>query len=170
MSFSIIVGLALDYDVFLVTRILEFRLEHGYKHESSIAAALDATGGIITAAGVIMAISFGSLLGSASPALDQWAFLLTTAVLVDTFLVRTLVVPTLTGWTGKYSWFPRRHLPVGHVRLEGFDESSSSDDNDNDERVPVSTTMTGTTVLHASSNDADDTQEYFESQEGEEEL
>jgi predicted RND superfamily exporter protein len=132
MSFSIIVGLALDYDVFLVTRILEFRLQHGYRHESSIAAALDATGGIITAAGIIMAISFGSLLGSSSPALNQWSFLLTTAVLVDTFVVRTIVVPTLTGWTGKYSWFPRTNLPVGHVRLEGFDSSSDGNDNNND--------------------------------------
>ena len=48
MSFSIIVGLALDYDVFLVSRILEFRLD-GYHHQSSIVAGLDATGGIITA-------------------------------------------------------------------------------------------------------------------------
>jgi uncharacterized membrane protein YdfJ with MMPL/SSD domain len=48
MSFSIIVGLALDYDIFLVSRILEFRLD-GYHHQSSIVAGLDATGGIITA-------------------------------------------------------------------------------------------------------------------------
>jgi uncharacterized membrane protein YdfJ with MMPL/SSD domain len=48
MSFSIIVGLALDYDFFLVSRILEFRLD-GYQHQSSIVAGLDATGGIITA-------------------------------------------------------------------------------------------------------------------------
>jgi uncharacterized membrane protein YdfJ with MMPL/SSD domain len=121
MSFSIMVGLALDYDVFLVTRILEFRFEEGYRHESSIAAGLDATGGIITAAGIIMAISFGSLLGSPSPALDQWSFLLTTAVLFDTFVVRTIVVPALTGMTGKYSWYPRT-LPDGDIRLEGFDE------------------------------------------------
>jgi hypothetical protein len=63
-------GLALESDAVWVTRSLEFRLlEEGYRHESSIAAELDATGGIITAAaGIIMAISFGSLLGSPSPA------------------------------------------------------------------------------------------------------
>jgi hypothetical protein len=44
-------GLALEYDVFWMTRSLEFRsLEVGYRHESSIAAGLDATGGILTAA------------------------------------------------------------------------------------------------------------------------
>lgn len=121
MSFSIVVGLALDYDVFLVTRILEFRTVDGYQHESSIAAGLDTTGGIITAAGIIMATSFGSLLMSQSPALNQWSFLLMTAVLVDTFVIRTMVVPTLMGMTGTHSWYPRA-IPHGHVRLDGFDE------------------------------------------------
>jgi uncharacterized membrane protein YdfJ with MMPL/SSD domain len=120
MSFSIIVGLALDYDVFLVSRILEFRLD-GYHHQSSIVAGLDATGGIITAAGVIMAISFGSLLGSQSPGMYQWSFLLTTAVLLDTFVIRSIVVPILTGLAGpKYCWYPRE-LPQGRVRFDGYD-------------------------------------------------
>jgi RND superfamily putative drug exporter len=120
MSFSILVGLALDYDVFLVTRILELRCS-GYKHKSSIAAGLDATGGIITAAGIIMAVSFGSLLSSASPALNQWSFLLTTGVLIDTFVVRTLVVPALMAMVdGKHAWYPRR-LEDGQIRLNGFD-------------------------------------------------
>jgi uncharacterized membrane protein YdfJ with MMPL/SSD domain len=127
MSFSIIVGLALDYDVFLVTRILEFRFLEGYGHESSIAAGLDSTGGIITSAGCIMALSFGSLLGSQSPALDQWAFLVTTAVLLDTFVVRTILVPAMMGWTGsQYSWWPRT-LPRTRIRLDGFDVDGDQD-------------------------------------------
>ena len=128
MSFSIIVGLALDYDVFLVTRILEFRVLEKFGHESSIAAGLDATGGIITSAGLIMALAFGSLLASQSPALDQWAFLVTTAVLLDTFVVRTVLVPAMMGWTGsKHSWYPRL-LPRPQVRLDGFDVLESSDE------------------------------------------
>eukprot|EP00980_Cylindrotheca_fusiformis_P031258 scaffold26088_cov132-Cylindrotheca_fusiformis.AAC.5 len=124
MSFSIMVGLALDYDVFLVTRILEYRCS-GYKHESSIAAGLDSTGGIITAAGIIMAVSFGSLLSSPSPALNQWSFLLTTCVLIDTFVVRTMVVPALMAIVGaKHAWYPRK-LEVGHVFLDGFDDSAN---------------------------------------------
>ena len=123
MSFSIMIGLALDYDVFLISRIYEFRFLHSYQHDTSIVAGLDATGGIITAAGIIMAISFGSVLAiSDSPALQQWSFLLTTAVLLDTFVVRTILVPTLTGWIGpKYGWYPLS-LPLGNVRWGNFDE------------------------------------------------
>ena len=121
MSFSIMVGLALDYDIFLITRVSEFRFLKGYSHESSIAAGLDATGTVITSAGLIMAVSFGSLLASQSPALDQWAFVVTFSVLLDTFVVRTILVPALMTWTGeKYSWYPRR-LPIPSVNLAGFD-------------------------------------------------
>jgi uncharacterized membrane protein YdfJ with MMPL/SSD domain len=121
MSFSIIVGLALDYDIFLVKRILEFRVEHQYGHKSSIVAGLDATGGIITAAGLIMAVAFGGLMMSASPVLYMWSFLLTTAVLFDTFIIRTLVVPIVLGWTGRLSWWPLK-LPEARIHLIGFEE------------------------------------------------
>lgn len=125
MSFSIMVGLALDYDVFLFLRIFEFRFQEGYGHESSIAAGLEETGGIITSAGMIMALSFGSLLASQSPALDQWAFLVTFSVLLDTFIVRTVLVPAMTAWVGeKYSWYPRK-MPTTTTTLYGFDEPVS---------------------------------------------
>lgn len=91
MSFSIIVGLGLDYDVFLINRVLEYRLS-GYDHESSIVAGLYQTGSIITAAGMIMAVSFGGLIFSSSPAVYQWSFSLTAAVLLDTFVMRTCMV------------------------------------------------------------------------------
>lgn len=118
MSFSIVVGLALDYDVFLIYRILEYRLE-GYEHRSSVALGLDATGGIITAAGVIMAVAFGSLMFSSNPVLYQWSFLVTSAVLLDTFVVRTIIVPILTGLAGQHCWWPRR-LPDEQICFEEF--------------------------------------------------
>ena len=118
-TFSIVVGLALDYDVFLVSRILEFRLK-GYEHKTSIAAALNATGGIITAAGLIMAFAFGSLLFSSSPVLCQWSFVITVAVLLDTFVVRSIVVPTITGFAGSNSWWPRE-LPRATTTMPEFD-------------------------------------------------
>lgn len=106
-SFSVIMGLSLDYDVFLVSRILEFRLK-GLDHKSSVLAGLYKTGSIITAAGIIMAVAFVGLLGSKTIILNQTAFLLTIAVLVDTFVVRIFVVPILMGLTGNLSWWPRR--------------------------------------------------------------
>jgi uncharacterized membrane protein YdfJ with MMPL/SSD domain len=53
MSFSILVGLGLDYDIFLYSRIYEYRLE-GYSDRAAIAHGVYKTGGIITAAGIIM--------------------------------------------------------------------------------------------------------------------
>ena len=91
MSFSIIVGLALDYDIFLINRVLEYRMS-GYDHKSSIIAGLCSTGNIITAAGVIMAVSFGGLVFSDSPVVYQWSFALMMAVLLDTFIMRSCVV------------------------------------------------------------------------------
>jgi uncharacterized membrane protein YdfJ with MMPL/SSD domain len=119
MAFSLIVGLALDYDVFLVSRVLEYRLD-GYEHKSAIAAALHSTGGIITAAGVIMSVAFGSLLFSPSPVLCQWSFLVTTAVLFDTFLVRTIVVPIVTSLAGGCCCFWPRAMPEPRVTMPEF--------------------------------------------------
>lgn len=124
MAFSIIVGLALDYDVFLISRILEYRTDNGLDHESSIVAGLYSTGGIITAAGVIMAVAFGGLMFSSSPVLYQWSFLLTSAVLLDTFVIRTLIVPIVMGWTGKYSWWPRRLPEVVQIQMTSSDDDS----------------------------------------------
>jgi uncharacterized membrane protein YdfJ with MMPL/SSD domain len=110
MGFSIIVGLALDYDVFLISRILEYRVQN-YEHRTSIAYGLHSTGSIITAAGIIMAIAFGSLMFSSNPVVYQWSFLVTTAVLLDTFVIRTCVVLVLTSMAGsKYCWRPRRFV------------------------------------------------------------
>lgn len=68
-----------------------------------------------------MGFSFGSLMGSQSPGMYQWSFLLTTAVLLDTFVMRSIVVPILTGLAGpKYCWYPRA-LPQGRVRFDGYD-------------------------------------------------
>ena len=126
MSFSIIVGLALDYDCFLISRILEYRTNNGLDHESSIVAGLYSTGGIISSAGIIMAVAFGGLMFSSSPVLYQWSFLLTSAVLLDTFVIRTLIVPIVMGWTGKLSWWPR-HLPeVSVIQMAGSDDSRHS--------------------------------------------
>jgi len=112
MTFSIIVGLGLDYDVFLISRILEFR-EDGYDDDGSVLKGLYKTGGIITAAGIIMAVAFSGLLMSGELLLNQTAFILVAAVLIDTFVVRTILVPTMMGLVSKligtkYSWYPRQ--------------------------------------------------------------
>jgi uncharacterized membrane protein YdfJ with MMPL/SSD domain len=121
-SFSILVGLAMDYDVFLLTRILEYR-QNGYEHKSSIAAGLQSTGKIITAAGLIMSMSFGSLLKSANPVIVEWALVITVGVLLDTFVIRTLVVPIIMGlFPAEFSWWPRA-LPEPTICFAEFQEN-----------------------------------------------
>eukprot|EP01101_Sappina_pedata_P004725 TRINITY_DN2039_c0_g1_i1.p1 TRINITY_DN2039_c0_g1~~TRINITY_DN2039_c0_g1_i1.p1 ORF type:complete len:379 (+),score=65.96 TRINITY_DN2039_c0_g1_i1:145-1137(+) len=111
ISFSIIVGIGLDYDIFLLVRTREFRLK-GYSSMDSIILGLYKTGGIITAAGVIMAVAFSGLLLSNIPLLNQLAFDLIFAVLFDTFVVRTILVPAIMGIVGDWSWWPGTVPPV----------------------------------------------------------
>ncbi len=91
LSVNVIAGLAIDYDVFLMGSILEARLG-GKNNSDSIISGVCNTGSIITAAGCIMSVSFGGLILSESPLVQEWAFALTSAVLVDTFVMRTCVV------------------------------------------------------------------------------
>ncbi|GMH47169.1 hypothetical protein TrVE_jg3060 [Triparma verrucosa] len=116
MTFSIVVGLGLDYDVFLISRVLEFRLD-GYDSDSSVLAGIWKTGSVITCAGIIMGLAFAGLLMSEELLLNQTAFILVVSVLVDTFVVRTVLVPILLGVTEKYSWWPRA-LPAETVNLK----------------------------------------------------
>ena len=75
MSFSILVGLAMDYDIFLVSRMREFR-QLGWSDRASICLAVDRTGGVITAAGLIMCVSFCGLLIPKTVVLNQYGFTL----------------------------------------------------------------------------------------------
>lgn len=108
MSFSILVGLALDYDIFLMSRVVEFR-RYGWSDRAAICLAIEKTGGIITAAGVIMAVSFAGLLFPNTMALNQYGFSLCIGVTLDTFVVRTVLVPavfTAFGRGEQTNWWP----------------------------------------------------------------
>jgi len=105
MCFSILVGLGLDYDIFLFSRVVEYR-KLGYDDRAAITKGIYRTGGIITAAGIIMFISFSGLMISQEMALNQYGFMLAFAVLVDTFIVRTLLVPALMHLAGPVNWWP----------------------------------------------------------------
>ena len=104
-------ALGLDYDVFLLTRIYEERT-NGMGDRASIVRGLVHSGNIITAAGCIMAIAFTGLLINATPALNQLAAALVASVLLDTFVVRTLLLPSVMGLLGSWNWWPRRMPPV----------------------------------------------------------
>ena len=79
MSFSVVVGIALDYDIFILVRIREQRAA-GKDNRTAIITGLTRTGGIITAAGVIMTIAFSGLLFSSTPMLNMLACYLVSTV------------------------------------------------------------------------------------------
>jgi putative drug exporter of the RND superfamily len=113
MSFALIVGLSLDYDIFLLTRIIETR-QVGFTTRASVVKGVYWTGHIITGAGLIMCVSFGGLLLAQEDILVEFGFLLCVAVLYDTFIVRSLLVPAvLVVFFGEWNWWPGK-MPDGY--------------------------------------------------------
>ena len=148
LAFSVIVGLSTDYDIFLVDRIMENSLA-GKGHVDSIVQGFCDSASTISVAGGIMAISLGGLMFGSSPALRQWSFLLTCAVLFDITLGRAVRV-VLLRYTGQYSWWPRkisveRNLPVGRDQFQagGDDGGEVSVDDDGAGFGPTLSMRTG---------------------------
>jgi RND superfamily putative drug exporter len=112
MSFSIILGLGIDYDIFTIERIRE-NVWNGMENDEAIAEGLDKTARIITGAGIIMTIAFGGMMFSSSYILVQFGFVLAFSILMDTFVVRTLLVPAIMGFAERMNWWP--NLPP-HLR------------------------------------------------------
>lgn len=90
---------SLDYDIFIVSRVLEFR-NAGWSDRMSVCWAVEKTGGVITAAGLIMFISFIGLLIPQTIVLNQYGFALAVGVAIDTFYVRPILVPALMATLG----------------------------------------------------------------------
>jgi uncharacterized membrane protein YdfJ with MMPL/SSD domain len=109
VSFPVVVGICLDYDIFLLTRASEFRSEQRMAPQDAVQHGLVATGWIITAAGIIMAIAFGGLLFSSMGQLNVLSFYMVVAVLFDTFIVRTVLAPPAMSLLGRFLWWPN-HL------------------------------------------------------------
>merc|ERR1711974_421320 len=106
-SFALTIALALDYDLFVVIRIADYRFS-GYSIRASIVRALHETAPIVTGAGLMMALSFGGNLFAESACLNEAGWLLASGVLVDTFVVRTLLVPALLSFSDNAIWWPSK--------------------------------------------------------------
>ncbi|MGQ4891493.1 MAG: MMPL family transporter [Candidatus Njordarchaeia archaeon] len=106
--FTVLNGLGMDYDIFLVTRIEEERIEKKRNEEDAIVEAIASTGKIISIAGIIMAAAFGSLLLTLSPPTRQIGLTLALGVLIDAFIVRIILVPAIMAIAGKWNWWPRK--------------------------------------------------------------
>jgi RND superfamily putative drug exporter len=112
IAFVFLVALGIDYNSFLLRRAREESQRHGTKE--GILRARAVTGGVITSAGMVLAATFGALSVLPLLFLAQIAFLVGFGVLLDTFVVRTLVVPSAVYLLGNRTWWPSRlsHRPT----------------------------------------------------------
>ena len=103
-GFVFLVALGIDYNIFLMTRVREESLKHGTRQ--GVLRGLTVTGGVITSAGVVLAATFAALAVIPILFLAQLAFIVAFGVLLDTFIVRSLLVPALTYDIGRAVWWP----------------------------------------------------------------
>ena len=105
-GFVFLVALGIDYNIFLMTRVREETLTHGTR--DGIIRGLAVTGGVITSAGIVLAATFAALGIIPILFLAQIAFIVAFGVLLDTLIVRSLLVPALTWDIGPAIWWPSR--------------------------------------------------------------
>ncbi|MDT9593153.1 MMPL family transporter [Nocardioides zeae] len=105
-AFLFLVALGIDYNIFLVTRTREEARSHGIRE--GVLRALGATGGVITSAGILLAAVFAVLGVLPLVVLAQLGVVICIGVLLDTLLVRTVVVPAIIRILGDRFWWPRR--------------------------------------------------------------
>ncbi len=105
-GFVFLVALGVDYNIFLMTRVREESLRLGTAQ--GVVAGLGATGGVITSAGVVLAATFAALGVIPILFLVQIAFIVAFGVLLDTVVVRSLLVPSLSLDIGRRIWWPSR--------------------------------------------------------------
>ncbi len=103
-SFLFLVALGVDYNIFLVTRAREETAAHGTR--TGMVRALSSTGGVITSAGILLAAVFAVLGVLPLITLTQIGIIVCIGVLLDTLLVRTVIVPSLAFITGEKFWLP----------------------------------------------------------------
>lgn len=117
-GFVFLVALGIDYNIFLMTRVREEALVHGTRE--GIKRGLAVTGGVITSAGLVLAATFAALAVLPILFMLQLAFIVAVGVLIDTFLVRTLLVPALSYDIGPATWWPAKLKAdrPAHVRAD----------------------------------------------------
>ncbi|MFF5724738.1 MMPL family transporter [[Kitasatospora] papulosa] len=103
-GFVFLVALGVDYNIFLMSRVREESLIHGTRQ--GVLRGLTTTGGVITSAGVVLAATFAALGVIPLAFLVQIAFIVAFGVLLDTLVVRSLLVPALVRDIGPTAWWP----------------------------------------------------------------
>ncbi|MHA1500711.1 MAG: efflux RND transporter permease subunit [Candidatus Heimdallarchaeota archaeon] len=130
MLFSILMGLGLDYDIFLVTRIKEY-YDKGMSNKEAIAHALDHTASIITSCGSVMAAAYSALLISQLWHLRELGFAFALAIILDATVIRLIVVPAVMVLMEKLNWIgPKWLMKKRHAAVENNSESKDADNSE----------------------------------------
>lgn len=104
---TMLIGLSTDYNILLISRVRE-EARRGDDYRAAVATAVERTGGIITTCGLVLAGSFGALMLASVTGLRELGFAVAFGVMLDTLLLRTILVPALVVLVGERSWFPGR--------------------------------------------------------------
>jgi len=117
--FVLLVALGSDYNIFLMSRVREESEDRPIREGVRIASGR--TGAVITSAGIVLAGTFGSMIAAPVGILVQVGFAVAVGVLIDTFLVRSILVPAITSFVADYAWWPAG-APLARLfgRLPGF--------------------------------------------------
>ena len=138
---GVVFGLAMDYEVFLVTRMREAYV-HGEKPSQAVVTGFKHGARVVTAAAVIMMAVFAGFITSSESMVKMIGFGLAVAVFFDAFVVRMAIVPAVLALLGKRAWWlPKwldRILPNVDVEGEGLRELDSKDSDPDEDRELVS--------------------------------
>ncbi|GAA2607079.1 MMPL family transporter [Streptomyces axinellae] len=138
MGFVFLVALGIDYNIFLMTRVREETLRQG--HTKGVLTGLTSTGGVITSAGIVLAATFAVFATMPLVTMAQMGVLVGIGVLLDTFLVRTVLVPSLALDIGARIWWPSR---LGRAAATRDDGESGVGDGDGYEGAGAGAPRTG---------------------------
>ena len=124
LLFCILFGLSMDYEVFLLSRIREEWLFTG-KNRWAAARGLEKTGGVITNAALLFIIVSGAFVFTSMVIMKEMGLGMAVAVLVDSTIIRVLLVPATMRLLGRWNWWmPGRALPSNQEEIAG-DRASS---------------------------------------------
>jgi putative drug exporter of the RND superfamily len=120
LLFCIAFGLSMDYEVFLVSRIREFWVNSAHTradNDESVALGIARTGRVVTAAAVVMSISFAALIAAQVSFMRMFGLGLTLAILVDATLVRMVLLPAFMHAMGEWNWWAPKWMTKLHNRI-----------------------------------------------------
>jgi RND superfamily putative drug exporter len=120
-------ALSTDYGVFLLARIRESR-GPGVPEREAIAIGMQRTGRLVTAAAILLAVAVGAFAISKLVFLKEVGLGVAVAVLIDAFVVRTLLVPSLMALLGRWNWWSPAWLERARQRVAVFERDDGDDD------------------------------------------